>query len=131
MQKLSIIQVFIYFFTSHFILVTYLENSLVIYHTGGKYNRGYEWESKLQRYFSDSFSDQIFSSGRGVPVTVLVQGSTTLDIGALSTTYPLEINQLSIEDGSGITFNSPGHVMSAPLIVDGQFINNGAITLSC
>lgn len=78
-----------------------------------------------------AFSDQILSSGRGVPVTVLVQGSTILDIGALSTTYPLEINQLSIEDGSGITFNSPGHVMTAPLIVDGQFINNGAITLSC
>ncbi len=98
----------------------YAENSTLIYNSGNSdttpYQRRSEWSN---------------AGNQGSPYNVILQNNTALDMGADNTTDDAIIDgDLTIGSGSSLFMDYSSNDMEAPLIVKGNFTNNGTITLS-
>ncbi len=97
---------------------TYGSGSTLIYNSGTTYGRALEWSA---------------TSGPGYPYHVTLQGNTTLDLGNGGTGTARQMaGDLTVTNGSTLTLNNSGNVMTAALTVIGSVNNNsgGTITLS-
>jgi hypothetical protein len=96
-----------------------INGSTLVYNTGGNYGRRSEWSN---------------AGSQGIPNNVVITGSTILDMGfeISSVQIAAEITgDLHIDSGSGLYMdNSISNNMESPLIVGGNFLNNGEIRLS-
>lgn len=95
---------------------TYGSSSLLIYNTGGTFNRGAEWSA---------------TAGAGFPNDVQLSSSTTLDVGAGGNSTACGIaRDLTIDAGSTLTTNVAGNRMTAAMTVPGNLLINGSMVLS-
>ena len=95
---------------------TYSVSALLKYSTGGTYSCGLEWSAL---------------SGAGYPVHVQLSNNTTLNLGNAATSTARQLSgNLTIDVGSTLSMNVGGSQMTAPLIVSGNVLNNGTLTLS-
>ena len=70
-------------------------------------------------------------TGQGSPNNVIVQNNTAINMGFDNTTNDAVIDgNLTIDSGSSVFMDFSSDDMEAPLIVKGNFINNGTISLS-
>jgi hypothetical protein len=98
----------------------YGNNSTLIYNSANPTDSPYERRSEWSN-----------AGNQGSPYNVILQNNTALDMGADNTTDDAEINgDLTIESGSSLFMDFDLNDMEAPLIVKGNFTNNGTITLS-
>lgn len=94
----------------------YGENSTLIYNTGS-YGRNSEWSNT-----NDTQSN---------PANVVIRSGTELNMGANNTADPATITgDLTIESGGSLYMDFSSNDMEAPLVVGGDFINDGTISLS-
>ena len=98
----------------------YGNNSTLIYNsanpTGTPYERRSEWSN---------------AGSQGSPNNVVLQNNTALNMGFDNTIDDAIIDgDLTIESGSSLFMDFGSNDMEAPLIVRGDFINNGTISLS-
>ncbi|MFN0159110.1 MAG: choice-of-anchor D domain-containing protein [Bacteroidota bacterium] len=96
---------------------TYGGSSTLTYSTGGTYVRGAEWSA---------------TGGAGFPNNVQISNSTTLDMGP-NGGFQFQrhaANDLTIDVGSEFTMNGVGNAMSNKVVIFGDIMNSGTITLS-
>jgi len=96
----------------------YGENSTLIYNMGGDFGRSSEWSN---------------AGEQGRPHHVIIQNNTTIDVGSdpARRNIAAEIDgDFTIEAGSAFYMDFGTNNMEAPLIVGGDFLNEGAISLS-
>ena len=99
----------------------YGDNSTLIYNSanpvGTPYKRRSEWSNA--------------GNNQGRPNNVIVQNNTAINMGFDNTTNDAIIDgDLTIEPGSSLFMDFGSNDMEAPLIVKGNFVNNGTISLS-
>ena len=96
----------------------YAENSTLIYNSGNSTSTPYERRSEWSN-----------AGDQGSPYNVILQNNTALDMGADNTTDDAVIDgDLTIEAGSSLFMDKVD--MEAPLIIKGDFTNDGTIVLS-
>jgi autotransporter-associated beta strand protein len=99
----------------------YGPNSTLVYNSANSvatpYGRRSEWSNA--------------SPTAGQPVNVIVQNNTALDMGFdITNVEALITGDLTIDAGSSVLMNVGANDMTAALAVQGDFLNNGTLTLS-